>query len=561
LILFTYVFGNSLMTPQPSATKNPIGRWESDPDSPRGNPDLTQALLNVKQPVFIINKDGRTVVSQTGTACIGNTSDTAPPGYPLMAWAPTLLPGDLGDPVFTASYGLKYPYVCGAMANGITSVEMVLEAGKAGLLGIFGAAGLSIAQIETAIDTLSPQMAGMPFGFNLIHSPGDPRLEMDTVLLYLNKGISLISASAYLALTLPLVYYRVKGIRKNRDGRVVCPNKVIAKVSRIEVASKFLAPPPDKLLARLVEENLITPEEAGLAKQVPMAEDITAEADSGGHTDNRPAISLLPTMIALRDEMALTNNYRRPPCIGLGGGISPPYSAAGAFAMGAAYIVTGSVNQSCIEAGMSDVVKKMLASARQADVAMAPAADMFEIGAKVQVLKRGTMFALRATKLHDLYSRHESYESIDPAQREILERDFFKRSFEEEWEQTRTYFMQKDPAQIDRAQKNPRNKMALVFRSYLGQSSMWAIRGIPERQMDYQIWCGPAIGAFNQWAKGTFLEKPENRKTVTVAMNLLAGASVVTRANWLKHQGVQLPDEAVRFSPLPLSEISPLIGE
>ena len=32
-----------------------------------------------------------------------------------------------------------------------------------------------------------------------------------------------------------------------------------------------------------------------------MAEDLTAEADSGGHTDNRPAITLLPTMLALRD--------------------------------------------------------------------------------------------------------------------------------------------------------------------------------------------------------------------------------------------------------------------
>ena len=68
--------------------------------------------------------------------------------------------------------------------------------------------------------------------------------------------------------------------------------------------------------------------------------------------------------------------------------------------MGAAYVVTGSVNQACVESGTSPAVRQMLAEAEQADVAMAPAADMFEMGVKVQVLKRGTMFAMRAAKLY-----------------------------------------------------------------------------------------------------------------------------------------------------------------
>ncbi len=55
--------------------------------------------------------------------------------------------------------------------------------------------------------------------------------------------------------------------------------------------------------------------------------------------------------------------------------------------------------------------------------------------------------------------------------------------------------------------------MALVFRSYLGQSSRWAIQGTPDRKMDYQIWCGPAMGAFNQWVQNSFLEGPDHRKT------------------------------------------------
>jgi NAD(P)H-dependent flavin oxidoreductase YrpB (nitropropane dioxygenase family) len=70
--------------------------------------------------------------------------------------------------------------------------------------------------------------------------------------------------------------------------------------------------------------------------------------------------------------------------------------------MGAGYVLVGSINQACVESGTCDMVRQMLADAEQADTAMCPAADMFEMGVKVQVLKRGTMFAMRATKLYEL---------------------------------------------------------------------------------------------------------------------------------------------------------------
>ena len=61
-------------------------------------------------------------------------------------------------------------------------------------------------------------------------------------------------------------------------------------------------------------------------------------------------------MIALRDELAAAHGYAKPPCVGLGGGIATPEATAAAFAMGAAYVVTGSINQSCVEAGTSPAV-------------------------------------------------------------------------------------------------------------------------------------------------------------------------------------------------------------
>ena len=540
--------------------KKMAGWWtQGDTEPELGDQAVRSALLRVTHPVSLLNLNGLLAVGRGGMITIGNKMPQEPNVFPLDAYAPPLHPENLGDPQFKKTHNLRYAYIAGAMANGITSVEMVEQTGRAGMVGFFGAAGLPLDEIEAAIDNLQQNLKEIPFGFNLIHSPNDPELEAAVVQLYLRRGIRLVSTSAYLDLTIPLVYYRVKGIHRDKNGNVVCPNRVIAKVSRVEVARKYFSPPPEKLLAQLVEKKMITRQEADLAKFIPMSEDLTAEADSGGHTDNRPAISLLPTMLALRNELTEKYNYSRPPCVGLGGGIATPDSAAAAFSMGDAYILTGSINQSCVEAGTSNTVRQMLAEAGQADVTMAPAADMFEMGVKVQVLKRGTMFPLRASKLYDLYCNYDRFENIPDKQKKILERDFFRRSFQVEWEQTKNYFTRHDPKQIDRAQKDPRHKMALVFRSYLGQSSNWANLGDPSRKIDYQIWCGPAIGAFNQWIKGSFLENPENRKTVTVAMNLLYGAAVATRVNWIRNQGVVLPAGIGGFSPITLHEIVELL--
>jgi PfaD family protein len=435
------------------------------------------------------------------------------------------------------------------MAKGISSVAMAEELGRAGMLGFFGAAGLPFAAVEAAV----AQLASVPFpcGFNLIHSPHEPDLEAALAELYIRKGVRLVEASAFLALTLPLVRYRTHGIHRAADGAVIAPNRIIAKVSREELAERFFSPPPEKFLRQLVDEGAITAEQAELASHIPMAQEVTAEADSGGHTDNRPAIALFPTIASLAGRMEQKFDYAVKLRVGLAGGIATPAAAAAAFAMGAAYIMTGSVNQACVESGTSDIVRKMLAETRQADVTMAPAADMFEMGVTVQVLKRGTMFPMRAAKLYEIYRAYDSLESIPPAEREKLEKTLFQAPLADIWRDTRAYFLQRDPRQAERAERDPKHLMALVFRWYLGQGAHWAKDGAPGRTMDYQVWCGPAMGAFNEWVAGSFLEKPENRLTATVARNILYGAALLTRANILRYQKVRLPAD---FSIKPLED-------
>jgi trans-AT polyketide synthase/acyltransferase/oxidoreductase domain-containing protein len=465
-------------------------------------------------------------------------------------FVPACPPERLGDPAFCAAHGVGFAYYAGAMANGIASVELVETLAKAGFLAFFGAAGLPVPAVEEALARLERSVGGKPFGVNLIHSPNEPAVEGGAVELFLRRGMHLVEASAFLDLTLPLVRYRTAGIRRAADGSIFTPNRVVAKVSRVEVATKFLSPPPAAMLETLVAQGHLTAEQARLAAQVPMAEDLTAEADSGGHTDNRPAIAMLPSMIALRDRLQAQHRFAQVPRVGLAGGISTPAAAAAAFAMGAAYIVTGSVNQACVESGSSDVVRQMLAEAEQADVTMAPAADMFEMGVNLQVLKRGTMFSMRARQLYQLYRAHAGIEHLPAEERTRLEKTIFRESLDTIWTQTRSFFLQRDPEQVARAEQDPKHKMALVFRWYLGMASRWANQGVPDRKIDYQVWCGPAMGAFNEWVRGSFLEQAGERRAAVVAHNILYGAALLTRCHFLRCQGVTPPAEALHVTPM-----------
>jgi trans-AT polyketide synthase, acyltransferase and oxidoreductase domains len=474
---------------------------------------------------------------------------------PVVAIVPPCTPEHLGDRHFVEDHGLQYPYVAGAMANGIASAELVEAMGRGGMLGMFGAAGLAPKVVAKAIDRIATRLGNRPWGANLIHSPYEPELEDAIVDLYLQRQVHLVSASAYLDMTLPVVRYRVAGIHTDAEGRVLTRNRIMAKVSRIEVARKFFAPPPDAMLGELVRRGDITAAQANMARTIPVAQDLTVEADSGGHTDNRPALALLPTMLALRDRMQARHDYATKLRVGAAGGISTPHSAAAAFAMGAAFIVTGSINQATREAGTSDLVRRLLAEVEQADVRMAPAADMFEMGVKLQVTNRKTMFPMRAQRLHDLYTTYPSLEAIPEPQRRDIEKSIFRTGLDQVWRETQSFWSDRDPDQLTRAAADPHHQMALVFRWYLGQSSRWANAGVADRQLDFQVWCGPSMGAFNEWTRGSWLESWENRRAVPIARNILRGAAILTRAHSLRGQGIDLPSDCIDVAPREVAEL------
>jgi trans-AT polyketide synthase, acyltransferase and oxidoreductase domains len=511
---------------------------------------VTGAIEAIRMPVAVVAsaQGPRAVLLDNG----GLTAETL--SQDVLAVLPPIYPEWLGDRSFTAAHGVRFPYVIGEMARGIATARMTIEGVRAGGMAFFGSAGLDLDTVEAGVkeiqDALGVGSGG--WGANLIHNVQDDRLELATIDLFHRMGVRCMSASAFMKLTPAIVLYAAKGLRRGPDGQVIRAGRIFAKVSREEVARLFLCPAPEAMLSALVAEGRLTAEEAGLAAGIPIAEDITAEADSGGHTDNRALTVLLPRLIALRDSIATEHGYTAWPRVGAAGGLGTPAAVAAAFAAGAAYVLTGSVNQSAVESGLSADARDLLAQAQATDVAMAPAADMFEQGVTVQVLKRGTMFAQRGQRLYDFYRRYSSFEEASPQELASLEKTVLGRSVADIWTETEAFFAARDPRQVQRAGEDPKHRMGLVFRWYLFNGAQWAREGTTERRGDYQIWCGPAMGGFNDWVRGSFLEPVGARTVRQIALNLLEGAATVTRAGQLRAAGVAMPASAFDFRPRPL---------
>lgn len=434
------------------------------------NAAMSTILKDLSLACYVVNHPEKGLgVSQHAEIASGDSVSSAN-SQPVSAFAPALGTQSLGNEDFRRCHGVKYAYYAGAMANGISSEELVIALGQAGL-------------------------------------------------------------------------------SRDAQGEIQIGNKVIAKVSRTEVASKFMLPAPVKMLQALVDEGRITAEQMELAQLVPMADDITAEADSGGHTDNRPLVTLLPTILALKEQIQAQYQFKTPLRVGCGGGVGTPDAALATFNIGAAYIVTGSINQACVEAGASEHTRKLLSTTEMADVTMAPAADMFEMGVKLQVVKRGTLFPMRANKLYELYTRDDSIEAIPVEERLKLEKQVFRSTLDDIWAGTVAHFNERDPKQIERAEGNPKRKMALIFRWYLSLSSRWSNTGEQGREMDYQVWAGPALGAFNAWAKDSYLDDYQQRNAVDLAKHLMHGAAYLARVNLLTSQGIKLDPELARWKP------------
>ncbi|MER7234254.1 ACP S-malonyltransferase [Streptomyces olivaceus] len=436
---------------------------------------------------------------------------------------------DLGCAEFRRDHGLRYAYLAGAMFRGIASADLVIRLGQHGLMGFFGSGGLDLGQVEKELLRIQGALgADGRYGMNLLHSLDDPAYENAVVDLFLRHGVHTVEAAGFTQLTPAVVRFRYAGAERDAQGAPAARHRVLAKVSRPEVAGAFMAPAPAAIIDRLVGEGMLTVEEARIATELPVSEDICVEADSGGHTDGGAALTLLPAMMRHRDAAMGRHGYRKRLRVGAAGGVGAPETVAAAFVLGADFVLTGSVNQCSPEAGTSDAVKDLLAGLDVQDTAYAPAGDMFELGARVQVVRKSTMFAARGNKLYQLYRQYDGWESIDETTRRVVEDTYFKRPFARVWQETREYHLTNGrAAEIEKAERSPKHRMALAFRWYFARSVRWALEGDPAQRVNFQIQCGPAIGAFNHVVRGTALEHWHDRHVDLIAETLMNGAADV----------------------------------
>ena len=439
----------------------------------------------------------------------------------------------LGSEEFRKEYGVNFSYAAGAMYKGIASKELVIRMAKAKMLSFLGTGGLTLPEISANIDAIQKELnADDPYGMNLLYNIEDPAFEMDTVKLYIQKGVKNIEASAYMQITEPIAYFHCSGLKKNADGTIANKHRILAKLSRPEVAEGFMLPVSERMLTRLIEKKLITHEQAELARNVPISYDICIEADSGGHTDRGVATVLFPSIERLKQDIQKEYNYSKHIRIGLAGGIGTPMSAASAFVMGADFILTGSINQCTVEANMSSEVKDLLQTMNVQDTGYAPSGNAFELGSKVQVLKKGVLFPVRANKLYNLYNQYASLDEIPERTRLQLEKSYFKKPISDIWEETKSYLQKQGKhEEIEKAEKRPKHKMALIFRWYFSFSNRMALQGDLNNKVDFQVHTGPALGAFNQWVKGTDLESWKNRHVDQIGVKLMEStAALLTKA-------------------------------
>jgi hypothetical protein len=79
------------------------------------------------------------------------------------------------------------------------------------------------------------------------------------------------------------------------------------------------------------------------------------------------------------------------------------------------------------------------------------------------------------------------------------------------------------------------------------------------RQTDWCIFAGPSIGAFNEWAQGSYFEDPANRKVGDIALNFLFGLSILKRFTLARDLGLVPDDLPLVLKPLPPEELADFV--
>ncbi|WP_462202531.1 ACP S-malonyltransferase [Frankia sp. CcWB3] len=418
------------------------------------------ASVAVAEPVAVGRPTGSREPADPGeTADVREPDEVVVPAA-VATWVGPAPAERLGAAGFRERYGLRLAYAVGASGVGANGSRLVSAAAGAGALGF---ADAPVSWLATTW-----------------RADGPPAADVRVVEVDLPLGP-----------TPELVRFRFTGAHRDRHGRARPARHVVARVMGLDCARAFLNPPGPAVLEALVRAGALTSAEADAARHLPVASDLAVASPAGWHGGGLTMLHLLPEV------RALARGVPQPVHVGVSGGVGTPEQAAAAFALGADFLLTTSVNLCAEESALTAATRAHLAALAPGDTGWTPDPSHFTLGARSEVLRRGTLFAARANHLVDLYRRRAE---PDAATLRHVEETYVGHPLD----------------QIAEGVADPRRRLAEALRWYLRRAAAWR-DGAPEQPLDYRLPCGPDLAAFNR--------DPGRRAVAGIADHLMAGAA------------------------------------
>lgn len=420
----------------------------------------------------------------------------------------------LGSEEFKKAYDVDFAYAAGGMCRGISSVAMIKKLAASRILGFLGTYRLKLHEVKVLIDQALASIEHHRIGVNVTYDALNSKDHIDIMEYIIKTEIRNLEVSDYRMIDLSIVKYRLKSIYMDKNSMLVIPHKILAKASNREMAEKFCSPAPKEVVQTLYQNNEITEFEARYAKYIPMCDDLCIEY----HMQGQSALGYMQTMKEMSRLLYEKYNLCHCPRIGIAGGIGNPQMIAVSFLMGADFVVTGSINQCSVEAATSNLVKDNLQSLDEMDFTYAAVSDLFEFGEKKSIVKKGSLYHIRANRLYEVYNRYNSVEEIPEDIRNLIEKKYFQKSFEAIYSDIYANLTMDNQKLCN---EQPKYKMALIFRNFLDKCFQDALDGSLVGKINYQIISSNAIVQFNHWVKDTELCDWKRRHVDIIAKRIM----------------------------------------
>lgn len=436
----------------------------------------------------------------------------------------------LGSSDFKTEYDTEFAYVVGGLYHGVSSAAMIRTLNNAGIVGFLGLQGMDLNAGKELLDTALQSVPKERIGTHIVYNGLKPEESASALQMIIEYDIRRIEISGFFKPSQELILYRLRGLSYGKNDIPQSAYKMIVYVNNPKVMEEFLKPASEQLIGRLLTQRKITEEEAVIAAKLPICDDICIDNVSSG----AGRLSWISNLKHYARELSEKYGIKKMVRIGIGGGIGNPEMLALAFLAGADFVTTRSMNQCTAEAETSPQVKDLLQSAAENDFTYAPVEELFEFGEKVSVLKRGTLYPIRALKLYEIYTKYNSIEEISEKEKKLITEKYFHMSFEEMFERAARELT---PAEQRIASEQPKYKMSLIFKGFLKQCLLWAQTGKAGEEINFAVVSGSEMADANRWLKNSGLEEWSTRHVDELAKRMMEEGEAYLKNVCMKYIG------------------------